>query len=549
MTDPLLPPIGGDPEHYDAAGQTSGAGVLRGGLWSSFSRVLPQTYVLIQSAVAARYLGVDGMGRQSFIAFVQVSLTLLLGLGLNGALVRYVAETLGQRRSDTARGLVDWVQRVEMVAALVAVGVFGIIAANSTDLGMAWLLAGVACALGVLNHVPYAVLSGAQRWRQFSMISLVVGTVGTSSTVAVLALGGGITGIFATQVVVSAFSLLWTTALSRKTLREVAPRPGPPGELRMAMVKFAAVNLIGFALSIIVWRRSEFFFLARYSSDAQIGLYSVAFAAVAALVSSLDAISMVIAPAVATLSGAGAEERIRNGFSRAVRLVVYLTLPMTAGALAVGPAALRLFYGSEYAGATTPLLVMLVIFPVLPLMNLASSMLWGLGRVKVWLAACAAASVVNLLLNFLLIPPYGATGAAVANSGAQLAAAIGIVMYACRSIGPVVWHARSLLRSAVVALAAGAAGWLGVSLLSGAAGVLLGVAAGLVAYVAAAARTRFLPVDDAAWLDRSFGRLLGGRVGRIVRGAGPRRLGDHSFPEDAGVAESPDADPPIVRVP
>ena len=548
MTDPVPPPIGGDGEGYDAAIQTSGAGVLRGGLWSSFSRVLPQTYVLIQSAVAARYLGVDGMGRQSFIAFVQVSLTLLLGLGLNGASVRYVAESLGQRRSDIARGLVNWVQRIEIVAAVLALGLFGVIAAYSRDLGVAWLLAGVACAVGVLNHVPYAVLSGAQRWRQFSVISLVVGTVGTSSTVVVLMLGGGITGIFATQVIVTAFSLLWTTALSRKTLQEVAPRAGPPGDVRMAMVKFAAVNWIGFALSIIVWRRSEFFFLARYSSDTQIGLYSVAFAAVAALVSSLDAISMVIAPAVATLSGAGAEARIRNGFSRAVRLVVYLTLPMTAGALAVGPAALQFFYGPDYAGAAPPLLMMLVVFPLLPLMNLASSMLWGLGRVTIWLEVCAAASVVNLVLNFLLVPPYGATGAAVANSGAQLAAAAAIVLYACRSVGPVVWHPRSLLRSAVAAIAAGAGGYLGVSLLTGLGGLVLGVTAGSLAYAAAAAQVRFLAAEDAAWLDRSFGRLFGGRVGRIVRRAGPRVASDQEQHDDAS-GGSPDADPPIIRVP
>lgn len=543
MTDPTLPPVGAE-DGYDAAGATSGAGVLRGGMWSSFSRVLPQSYVLIQSAVAARYLGVDGMGRQSFIGFVQLSLTLLFGLGLNGALVRYVAETLGQRRSEAARGLVNWVLRVELVAAAVGLGVFAIIGAFSSDLRTAWLLAGVACAFGVLNHVPYAVLSGAQRWREFAIISLVVGTVGTSSTVAILALGGGITGIFAVQAVVTAFSLLWTTSLCRKTLREVAPRSGPTGDLRRKMIRFAAVNWLGFALSLIVWRRSEFFFLARYSTDTQIGLYSVSFAAVAALVSSLDAISMVIAPAVATLSGAGAEERIRSGFSRAVRLVLYLTLPMTAGALAVGPAALRVIYGSSYRGAASPLLIMLVIFPTLPLLNLASSMLWGLGRVKTWLIVCAFASVVNLSLDFILIPHFGATGAALANSGAQVSAAVAIVISACRSVGPVNWQVPALVRSSVAALAAGVAGWLGVSWVSGPLGVLAGIAGGLVAYAFTAAQVRVLPRDDAAWLEASFGKYLGGRVGRALRRFSPDE------PDGEGTATDPhQEEPPTVRVP
>lgn len=514
---PVSPATGG----YDAVATTSGARVLSGGMWSSLSRVLPQFYVLFQSAIAARLLGVDGMGRQSFIAFVQLSLTLLFGLGLNGALVRYVAETLGQRRSDATRGLVNWVWRIESVAALGAFALFGLVASITPDLKAAWLLAGVACAFGVLNHVPYAVLSGAQRWRQFSTISMVTGTAGTLCTVGVLLLGGGITGIFAVQAVIAAGSLLWTMSLTRRTLAAVAPEPGPFDDLRKPVLKFAAVNWIGFVLSLIVWRRSEFFFLKRYSNDTQIGLYSVAFAAVAALVNSLDAISVVIAPAVATLSGAGASERIRSGFSRAVRLILYLTLPMTAGALAVGPAGLRLVYGHAYAGSATPLLIMLVIFPVLPLMNLSSAMLWGLGKVRVWLVVCTVASVVNLSLNFVMIPLYGAVGAAIANSGAQVTAACAIVAYACRSTGPLQWHVRSLLQSAVAAAAAGGAAWASVSVIDGVVGLVVGVVAGLTAYTTVAAGWRILPSDDATWLDTSFGRLLGGRVGRLVRRLGP----------------------------
>lgn len=511
----LLPP--GEPAGYDAATATSGVGVLKGGLWSSLSKVLPQIYTLVQSAVAARYLGLEGMGRQSFIGFVMISLTLVFGLGLNGALVRYVAETLGQRRTDATRGLVNWVWRVEAVAALAAVVLFAAIAALSDDLKLAWLLAGLACGLGVLNHVPYAILSGTQRWREFSTISLVMGTAGTTATVAVLAAGGGITGIFAVQAVTAAVSLAWTVSLSARMLARVAPKAGPWQDLRRPMISFALVNLVGFLLSLIVWRRSEFFFLKRYSTDAQIGLYSVAFAAVAALVGSIEAISTVIAPAVATLSGAGAQDRIRSGFSRALRLVIHLTLPMTAGALVVGPAALQLIYGAEYRDAGTPLLIMLAIFPVLPLMNLASAMLWGLGRIRTFLIVCGVASVVNIALDLTLIPRYGATGASLANSGTQLFAAVAIIYFACRTIGAVRWGLPALLRSAAAAAAAGAGGWVGVTAVDGAAGIAAGIAGGIAAYLAAAPVMRILPHDDAHWLDDAFGQLLGGRVGQALR--------------------------------
>lgn len=520
MSEQLFPSVAGD-DGNDPATATSGAKVLAGGAWSFLSKVLPQSYVLVQAAVAARFLGVEGMGRQSFIAFVQLSLALLLGLGLNGALLRYVAETLGQRRSGATRSMVDWVWRVEAVAATVAFGVFALVGALNEDLRLPWLLAGVACAFGVLAHVPNAVISGAQRWREYSMIILTVGTVGTAATVVVLIAGGGIIGIFATQAVISGLSLLWTMSLSRRVLADVAPTRGPWSDLRRPLLSFAAVNWIGFALSLIVWRRSEFFFLKRYSTDVEIGLYSVAFAAVAALVSSLDSISVVFAPAVATLSGAGATDRIRTGFSRALRLILYLSLPITAGALAVGPTALQLVFGADYQSATVPLLIMLAIFPVLPLMNLASAMLWGLGRVQVWLTICGVASVVNVTLALLLIPRYGAGGAALANSGTQITAAVAIVLYACRYTGSIVWHVRSLTRFGLAAVVAGVGGWVGVSTIPGLFGLLAGMGAGATAFVVVLAWCRPLPAVDTDWLESSFGRFFGNRVGWAVRRIGP----------------------------
>jgi len=67
---------------------TTGRSVLRGGFWYTASRVVPQLYTLAISIVAARFLGPGGMGRQSFIAFVELSLVALLSNGIFFALMR-----------------------------------------------------------------------------------------------------------------------------------------------------------------------------------------------------------------------------------------------------------------------------------------------------------------------------------------------------------------------------------------------------------------------------------------------------------------------------
>lgn len=78
-----------------AAANTTGASVISGGLWNSLNQTLPQGFALVISVAAARFLGPDGMGRQSFIAFTMISITQLTSEGLKESLMRSVG-----RRSE-----------------------------------------------------------------------------------------------------------------------------------------------------------------------------------------------------------------------------------------------------------------------------------------------------------------------------------------------------------------------------------------------------------------------------------------------------------------
>ena len=81
-------------------------------------------------------------------------------------------------------------------------------------------------------------------------------------------------------------------------------------ELRRGALRFAGWTTVSALVTLVVWRRSEFLFLAHYSTDAQIGLYSIAFATVTAISAIPEQLSTVLVSAFATLRGADAAERI-----------------------------------------------------------------------------------------------------------------------------------------------------------------------------------------------------------------------------------------------
>jgi O-antigen/teichoic acid export membrane protein len=504
----------------DAAARTTGATVVRGGLWTALSHVVPQLYVLALTIAAARLLSPSEYGRQSFISFIAVSVLLVLTSGMALALMRSVAEAVGAGRTADALAIVAWAWRVQAIMGIAGGGALVVAALLGADPEAAWVLAGVFVTFGALQSVANAVLLGVQRFRTAATIGLTTGAVMVPVAIGVLAAGGGIVGLFAVEAAVTAVNLACSAVLARRALGSPTGRIGV--DVRRATLGFVGWTTANALVTLVVWRRSEFLFLAHYSTDVQIALYSIAFATVAAIAAVPERLSEVLVSAFATLRGADAGERIRTGFSRSLRLLVMGSLPLTAGMAAVGPELLRLAYGDEYREAGTVLLALVGVIPFLAVSSISLSFLSGLGDARTPLVAGLFAAVVNIVLAFVLVPRYDSLGAGLANAGAQVAATAALYAAARRVSGPVDWHPGSIARVAVAAGGCAAAGVAVLSVIDGPGGLVLAIAAGAISFTALALALRALSAGDAAWLDGHFGHLLGGRAGALVRRAGAR---------------------------
>lgn len=500
----------------EAATNTTGLSVIAGGIWNSFSQALPQGFALIVSIAAARYLGPSGMGRQSFIAFTMISLSQLISEGLKEALMRSIGETLGADRHGAVRGLVRWALPIALAGGLAGgavLAVAGLLGASPTA---AWLLAGAECALIVGAGVPWAVLAGSQMWRQASMVGLVTAMVGVPVTIAVLAAGGGITGMFAVEAATAAVALVAIGVLAWRALRRL---PGPVddiADLRHRTSRYAVLATLMTLATFVVWQRSEFFFLSAYSTDRQIAFYSIAFAAANGLALLPGALAGTLSPAFATLYGARDHTRIHSGYWRAQRLLPTVSFPLLAGSLALGPALIKLAYGASYAPAGPVLLILLALFPLIPLLGTANALLVGLGALRIALICEAAGGLVTIALNFLLVPAHAAIGAALSDIGGQLAVVLPILVYAGRLVGPTALDAGAIVRAIAVSAVAGVATWIADALVGGVAGLILGVAAGVFVFMVLASLVEVVPRRDQQWASAMVAGRMGGAMGKLV---------------------------------
>jgi len=506
----------------EAARATTGRSVLSGGLWYVTSYAIPQGYTLVISIFAARFLGPDGMGRQSFIAYVSITLTALLSSAMYLAVMRFIGETSGRGRAELLPSLLWFAWAVEGIAALLAGALlFGAAFLGAWPQG-AWACAAVVSMAAILHTVPTAVLIGLQRFRQAATVGLVTGAVGTPAVAIVLWQGGGITGMFATEAVIGVLNLAWTGTLARRTLHEAErsaeaeASPADQSVLRRRVVRFALLSSIGLVLELVVGTRVEFFFLNHFSTDSQIAFYSIAFSAVAALSLIPGALAGSTTPAFATLFGAGEMGRIHSGYSRSLRLLLVVTLPLTAAALALGPELINVVYGQDYEGAGAPVRILLIAFPVVALSSLSTALLAGLGHIRVPLIANAVAALADVGLALALVPHLNANGAAIANATGQATYSLIMLAAAERIVSPVAWRGGVLFRNAIAALAGGLAGW-GVleELGGGIAGLLGGAVVLVVVYGVLAVALRVIPGEDAAWLEETVPQPFMRRLCRL----------------------------------
>ena len=299
----------------------------------------------------------------------------------------------------------------------------------------------------------------------------------------------------------------------------------PPAALRRSTTVFARWTTVSMVLSLVVWRRSEFLFLAQYSSDRQIGYYSIAFAATTALSMLAERLAVVVTSAFATLHGAAAVERLRSGFKRALRLLVILSLPVTALSAAIGPEAVAVVYGGDFEDAGPVLVVLVLSLPAFSIWTISGALLTGLDDARSPVFASGVAAALNLVLAFVLVPHYDAVGAAAANLAAQVLAAAVMLRVASRKVEAGSWDLAVLIRPLLAAAGAGLGAWAILQAVEGVPGVILATLGGGLAYAGLAFLLGILTADDAMWLDEQIGHMLGGRMGRVARLASRRAGG------------------------
>jgi O-antigen/teichoic acid export membrane protein len=395
---------------------------MRNGLWNAMSTAVMSLTAIAGSILVVRTFTPEQYGTYSYYLWLAGIVIALGTLAFPLSLTKVTSELIGEEEIDEAGALSFSVLSLVLLLNLLIIGGIIALALSRSGPEKAYLIV-IAAVAGPssMAGVALSVLWGHQRYKPVAITMLIACAVQISLIGVAFRLNWGITGFLVATLsmsVVQSFGLLLIFLSERRKHLTLQLR-FPSRRTSKRFLAFLAPATISQLITIVVWERSEVFFLERFSTITQVGIYSLAYTTVAILLTLGWSLVNAYYPAISSDFGARNWSGIQQKFSQGSTLAIIYAVPLTFGGLVTIEHVFSALYGEKML-ESVPVAQFLFI-GLIPgvLGGMFGIAIGALGGMWLLVRMGSLVAAVNIALALLLIPMFGATGAAVANTGSQ----------------------------------------------------------------------------------------------------------------------------------
>ena len=414
-----------------ATGSDERVSLFGRGLMTFSTRMVVLLVNIPTSIIIARTLGAGGQGIY-FSALLFTSLISFVTLmGMDTAYTYFISGRRHPVSAVVAQGLMTvlLLTAIAVPIYLLFVRLYG--GAVQGWLEAALMPAAVLIPIGLAKWVGIAFLVGLEDIRRFNLLTLL-------SAILLLCLVSLFLLVFGMKVkaAVAAYAIseaFYVVAAIVSVVRRTgfsSMKPSFHKDIWRDSLVYGLKGHIGNVLVQLVYR-FDTFLIVYFLGVAQQGFYSIAVLLAEKLSHLPNSIQIVLFPRVSALS----REQANQVTPRVVRTTLLI---MVFGGFALAASSeflIRLFYGQKFMPALPAMRLLIPGVVFLSVFKVLASDLSGRNRRTYISIAAAVAFVLNAALNFILIPRWGISGAAVASTIAYFLQSVVIVAFFVRVSG------------------------------------------------------------------------------------------------------------------
>ena len=391
---------------------------------SMSAAVLGRLSLLVLAILVARNLGVSDYGAFTFATGLAVVFGQLAGLGWPSLVNRLLPRFKNSKSWADLSGLVKASTAVTLTAATVLSIFLAFASLIAGDLSQSLILAAfliIPFALCILRRQQLAALKKPQ-WGM-----LLDQGFGAFLTIVFLVLLGNIN--LQSTILTYAFATLSGTLISMALVRKFIPKQTasiqPSYKFRLWMAAAFPI-MLGLSAKLLLGK-TDVFLLAPLAGLKEAGIYGAAWRLTYLVTFPQLVLMTLVTPAISEAFAKHQMRRARQVVRYSLAFTTATTVPLVLAFTIFGKPIIFVIFGQGFGESTVPLIILAFGQQALSYSMVFSTVLMMGGRERQFAVLNVLLLGINLVASILLIPCYGAVGAALAMTGT---AAIALVSQA-----------------------------------------------------------------------------------------------------------------------
>ena len=397
--------------------------LIRGALGNGLVQVMAKALSLMLGVVLARVLGPEGYGVYAYAIALMTVLAVLAELGAATLLVRETAASVTRRDWPALRGVLSWSVKITGMTS-VAIAAVVAVYLQMTSVGSSeiqyrtfyWML--LLLPVTVFLRVIGASLGGLHQVVKSQFIQMVLRQVlllaAFSALFTLMPDYRQPQHAMAVQFLVGVVSLLVLVAVLLRYLPEDVRRVRAEYCTRKwvrGLIPFTIIGGTG-----IINDQADILMLGYFATYEEVGFYRVAVQGASLVAFGLTAANAVLAPQFSRLYASGSLAQLQRVVTASARMVFLSALPVAVVLVLFGGWLAAAVFGAEFDNSHLPMAIIAGGQVANAAMGSVGFLLSMTGHEMDVARTLLFTAMLNIILNYLLIPGFGMGGAASATA-------------------------------------------------------------------------------------------------------------------------------------
>ena len=367
----------------------------------------------------ARYLGANDFGKYSFVLAYLFFFSVLTLLGINKIVVREISKdkTIQERIIGNVLSIRLLLSIAAIIPALIIINLLN----YPFDTKVLVYIMSITLLFLSIRATYASVFEARLRMEYSALANFVEAIVSLILILSIIFFKGDLIHIMGALVISNISNLLVTFFFSRRFVK-------PKFEFDFVYAKKILGASIPVGLAIVfrsIYYRIDVLMLSLMKTYAAVGYYSAAYALIAALDIIPRAIMFSIFPLMSRYS-VSSRESLEISYEKSFRLILMISLPIAVMIALFSEDIILLIYGSKFLPSSLALSTLIWSIIFLFMNILFANLIISMGKERMTAYTAGIMALVNIILNYLLIPQYSYVGASVATVFTE---ALGTVIY------------------------------------------------------------------------------------------------------------------------